>query len=44
MSWGEGAEKTFTVGYDAMTVTYGPENFVELNFTATDESGTPAVP
>lgn len=41
VSWGEGAEKTFTVGYDAMTVTYGPENFVELNFTATDESGNP---
>lgn len=41
VSWGTGAEKTFTVGYDAMTVTYGPENFVELNFTATDESGNP---
>lgn len=41
VNWGEGAEKTFTVGYDAMTVTYGPENFVELNFTATDESGNP---
>ncbi len=41
VSWGKGAEKTFTVGYDAMTVTYGPENFVELNFTATDESGNP---
>lgn len=23
VSWGEGAEKTFTVGYDAMTVTTG---------------------
>lgn len=41
VNWGKGAEKTFTVGYDAMTVTYGPENFVELNFTATDESGNP---
>lgn len=41
VNWGMGAEKTFTVGYDAMTVTYGPENFVELNFTATDESGNP---